>query len=137
MLNNNLVDTYFPINFRRNKFAEPYLNCWTLENPSNKYPSFVTPLSQGNKAVNSRTVQDASYIRLQTVRLSYNVPVQLIGASFLRSFQVYATGENLYTITSYDGVDPAVNPNNNANFRIDYNVYPSTTTYTLGVQMGF
>ena len=137
MLNNNLVDTYFPINFRRNKFAEPYLNRWTPENPSNKYPSFVTPLSQGNKAVNSRTVQDASYIRLQTVRLSYNVPVQLIGASFLRSFQVYATGENLYTITSYDGVDPAVNPNNNANFRIDYNVYPSTTTYTLGVQMGF
>lgn len=137
MLNNNLVDTYFPINFRRNKFAEPYLNRWTSENPSEKYPSFTNPLSQGNKAVNSRTVQDASYIRLQTVRLSYDVPVDLIGANFLRSFEIYATGENLYTITSYDGVDPAVNPNNNANFRIDYNVYPSTRTYTLGINLGF
>jgi hypothetical protein len=82
-------------------------------------------------------VQDASYIRLQTVRLSYDVPVDLIGANFLRSFEIYATGENLYTITSYDGVDPAVNPNNNANFRIDYNVYPSTRTYTLGINLGF
>src|SRR5690606_2366325 len=53
MLNNNLVDTYFPIQLRRNKLAEPYLNRWTPENPSNKYPSFVTPLSQGRKAVNS------------------------------------------------------------------------------------
>ena len=133
MLNNNLVGTYFPISFRRNRFAEPLLNRWTPENPSDKYPSFVAPLSQGRKGVNSRTIQDASYARLQTVRLSYDVPFE---TSLYRFLTIYGVAENLYTLTNYDGVDPAINPNNSATFRIDFNAYPSTTTFTLGVRLG-
>ncbi|WP_229239672.1 SusC/RagA family TonB-linked outer membrane protein [Echinicola soli] len=134
MLNNNLVDTYFPINFRRNKFAEPYLNRWTPENPSNEYPSFVNPTAQGQKEVNSYTIQDASYLRLNTLTLNYTIPMQ---SSTFRNAQVYITGTNLLTITDYDGVDPAVNPNGNANIRIDYNAYPTATSFLLGVKLGF
>ncbi|GGF25943.1 SusC/RagA family TonB-linked outer membrane protein [Echinicola rosea] len=134
MLNNNLVDTYFPINFRRNKFAEPYLNRWTPENPSNEYPSFVNPTAQGQKEVNSYTVQDASYLRLNTATLNYNIPLQ---SNTFRNAQVYVTGTNLLTITKYDGVDPAVNPNGNANIRIDYNAYPTAMSFLLGVKLGF
>ncbi|UCS91734.1 TonB-dependent receptor [Echinicola marina] len=135
MLNNNLVDTYFPINFRRNKFAKPYLNRWTPENPSTVYPSFVNPTGQGQKEVNSYTIQDASYLRLNTVTLNYNIPMQQ--SNTFRSAQVYVTGTNLWTITNYDGVDPAVNPNGNANIRIDYNAYPTATSFLLGVKLGF
>lgn len=136
MLNNNLVDTYFPVQFRRNKLAEPYLNRWTPENPSDRYPSFVTPLSQGQKAVNSYTVQDASYIRLKTVRLSYSFSPSTL-QNFLRSATVYVTGENLYTLTDYTGLDPAVNSNGNANARIDYNTYPLPRTFLAGIELGF
>ena len=132
MLNNNLVDTYYPVQFRRNKFAEPYLNRWTPENPSDEYPSFVNDL-QGETAVNSRTVRDASYIRLQTVRVSYRLPRW---SGMWRNMTVYAAADNLLTITDYEGVDPAVNPNSDANFRIDYNAYPLARSYTLGVQVG-
>lgn len=131
MLNNNLVLTYVPTSFRRNRFAEPLMNRWTPENPSDTYPSFVN--LQNEVALSSRTVQDASYVRLQTVRLNYKVPFE---TSLFRSLTVYAQGDNLYTITDYDGIDPAANSNNNANFRIDYNTYPSTRTYTLGVRLG-
>jgi len=93
----------------------------------------VAPLSQGRKGVNSRTIQDASYARLQTVRLSYDVPFE---TSLYRFLTIYGVAENLYTLTSYDGVDPAINPNNSATFRIDFNAYPSTTTFTLGVRLG-
>jgi len=134
MLNNNLVDTYFPINFRRNKFAEPYLNRWTPDNPSDKYPSFVNPTAQGQKEVNSYTIEDASYFRLNTVTLNYTVPVQ---SNTFRSVQVYVTGTNLWTLTNYSGVDPAVNPNGNANIRIDYNAYPTATSFLAGVKLGF
>ena len=134
MFNNNLVDNYFPINFRRNKFAEPMLNRWTPENPSNKYPSFVTPLSQGQKIVNSYTVQDASYIRLQSVTLSYKIPAI---NKFLKSGTVYVTGQNLLTITDYDGMDPAANPNGNANYRVDFNSYPLAKTVMFGVNIDF
>jgi TonB-linked SusC/RagA family outer membrane protein len=134
MFNNNLADVYFPVNFRRNKFAEPYLQRWTPTNPSNKYPSFVTPLSQGQKIVNSYTVQDASYIRLQTVTLSYNFPAL---NKVFRSGTVYITGQNLLTKTNYDGMDPAVNPNGNANYRVDFNSYPLSSTFLLGVNFDF
>lgn len=136
MLNVNMIDTFFPVNFRRNKLAEPYLNRWTPENPTNKWPSFVDPLSQGQKAVNSYTVQDASYIRLKTVRLSYSLPKSLLGGA-IRNASIYGMAENVFTIDDYIGPDPAVNPNANANFRIDWNAAPLVRTFTLGINLGF
>jgi TonB-linked SusC/RagA family outer membrane protein len=135
MLNNNLVDMYYPINFRRNKLADVYLNRWTPDNPTNEYPSFVNPTAQGKREVNTRTVEDASYIRLQTLRLSYNVPVQNVG--FMRNVSVYVTGQNLLTITDYKGVDPSANANGGAVLRIDYNSYPFARTFLAGVNIGF
>lgn len=134
MLNGNLIDSYFPINFRRNKFAEPYLNRWTPENPTNEYPSFVDPLKQGRKVVNSRTLSDASYVKLRTIRLSYRFPKF---DSLIQSLQLYVTAENLFTITDYVGLDPAVNPNSNSNFRMDFNAYPSARSFIFGAKIDF
>lgn len=134
MLNGNLIDSYFPINFRRNKFAEPYLNRWTPENPTNEYPSFVNPLKQGRKVVNSRTLSDASYVKLRTIRLSYRVPKF---SSLIQSLQLYVTADNLFTITDYVGLDPAVNPNSNSNFRMDFNAYPSARAFIFGAKIDF
>ncbi|UZR99487.1 SusC/RagA family TonB-linked outer membrane protein [Chondrinema litorale] len=134
MLNQNLVDTYFPINFRRNKIAEPYLNRWTEDNPSNKYPSFINPGGQGTKQANSYTIEDASYIRLKTVTLSYHLP-KLIDS--ISNASVYLTASNLFTITDYSGIDPAINTNGNAVSRIDYNAYPTAKSVLLGVKLSF
>lgn len=134
MLNNNLVDSMYPISFRRNKMATPYLNRWTPENLSNKWPSFVRPNAQGNKAVNSLTVEDASYVRLKRIRLSYRIPEGVLPT--ISSASIYATAENVFTITDYMGPDPSVNPNGNPNFRIDFNSVPLLRTYTLGVRVG-
>ncbi|MFH5885325.1 SusC/RagA family TonB-linked outer membrane protein [Halalkalibaculum sp. DA3122] len=133
ILNANKVETFYPINFRRNKFAEPFLNRWTPENPSNKYPSFVNPLAQGRKSINSFVVEDGSYIKLRTVRLSYTLPKIF---QSLRSAQIYVVGENLVTFTDYDGIDPAINPNGNANYRIDRNAFPTARTFMLGLKIG-
>lgn len=135
MLNGNLIDNYFPINFRRNKFSELYLNRWTEENPSNEYPSFENPLRFGRRVANSKTVQDASYVRLKTIRLSYTLPKKLL--SGIQGLQLYATAENLFTITDYIGLDPAVNPNNNANFRMDFNAYPTARSFIIGAKIDF
>lgn len=133
MLNNNMVDTYFPANLKRNRLAEPLLNRWTPSNPSAKYPSFVSPNAQGQKTVNSYTVEDASYLRLNTVRLSYQLPLK---GNALRSATIYVSGQNLLTVTDYTGYDPALNPNGSANFRIDWNAFPSARTFLLGVTIG-
>jgi TonB-linked SusC/RagA family outer membrane protein len=134
MLNNNLVDAYFPIQFRRNRFAEPYLNRWTAENPSDIYPSFINPNSQGSKLVNSYTVEDASYIRIRTVTLGYTFPTRLKN---LENLSINLTAENLFTFTNYSGYDPTVSPNGGAFNRIDFNAYPVSRNIILGFSANF
>ncbi|MFC4870295.1 SusC/RagA family TonB-linked outer membrane protein [Negadavirga shengliensis] len=136
MLNNNLVDTYFPIQLRRNKLAEPYLNRWTPENPSDTYPSFVTPLGQGRKVINTRTVEDASYLRLKTIRLNYAWQRPLLGG-LAKAANFYVTAENLMTWTNYSGVDPAVNSNGSATANIDFNTFPLARTFMAGISVTF
>ncbi|MGQ8338936.1 TonB-dependent receptor [Sunxiuqinia sp. A32] len=134
MMNNNMADSYFPINFRRNKLAEPYLNRWTPENPTNKYPSFVNPNGQGAKGVNSYTVEDASFIRLKTVKLSYDFRIK---NRVFKNATVYVTGQNLLTFSDYSGYDPSTNSNGDPSLKIDYNSYPVARTYLVGVEIGF
>lgn len=136
MLNGNLLENYFPRSgVRINRLAEPFINRWTPQNPTNEQPSYLN-VNQLGQAVNSRTVVDASYIKLQTVRLSYNIPLRVIDG-LVRSAEVYVSGQNLITFSDYEGFDPALNPNGNANFRVDWNGYPSATTYMLGINISF
>jgi TonB-linked SusC/RagA family outer membrane protein len=136
MINGNLLEQYYPRSgVRVNRFAEPFLNRWTPQNPTNDQPSYLG-LSQQGQAVNSKTVVDASYIKLQSVRLGYTLSMDLIKNTF-RSIEIYATGINLATFSDYQGFDPALNPNGSANFRIDWNGYPSATTFLLGFNIGF
>jgi TonB-linked SusC/RagA family outer membrane protein len=134
VLNNTAVDSYFPVSFRRNKLADLYLNRWTPENPTNKYPSFVNPTSQGQQTINSRTVESASYLRLQSVRLSYDVKLK---TKAIKGLQVYATGQNLFTITNYSGIDPAVNSIGDDILKIDYSSYPMTRSFIFGLNAQF
>jgi TonB-dependent starch-binding outer membrane protein SusC len=135
MHNVNLVDTYFPVNFRRNKFAEPYLNRWTASNPTNDYPSMVNPNGQGNKGINSWTVLDASYIKIRNVKLGYTVPVNNV--AFINRANIYVSGQNLMTFTDYPGFDPANNANGESSAKIDYNSYPAARTIMVGVELSF
>ncbi|RNL91982.1 TonB-dependent receptor [Sinomicrobium pectinilyticum] len=136
-LNGNLINTYSPNNFRRNRIADPLLNRWTPDNPTNKYPSFVNPTSQGgaNALINSRTVEDASYWRLQSVRLGYQFSPETLG--FINNLSIYVTGQNLLTVTDYSGVDPAANASGRNTTALDFNAYPVPRTYLIGLNIEF
>lgn len=135
LLYNSMVDAYFPISLRRNKLAEPYLNRWTAANPTNDYPSFVHPVIQGQRQVNSRTVMDASYLRLQSVRLDYTILPK--GQKAIKNLTVYVTGQNLFIVTDYKGIDPSTNSTGNAVQRVDFSSYPYTKTFIFGISAGF
>ncbi len=87
-------------------------------------------------SLNSLIVEDASYWKIQTVRLSYKLPSALLKGT-LRSVEVYVSGLNLATFTDYQGIDPSLNPYGTANFRIDWNGYPSARTLMFGLNIGF
>lgn len=135
LLNINVIESLYPANFRRNRLAEQALNRWTPENTGTVWPSGVNPNAYGGSKVTSLVLQDASYIRLKNVQLSYNVPIENIG--FLSSLRLYATGQNLFTLTDYIGFDPEANSFGRSNVRVDYSSYPLARTFLLGLNARF
>lgn len=135
MLNSSLVDSYYPVDFRRNKLAELYLNRWTPDNPTNEYPSFIPGDVQGSRNVTNKTVEDASYLRLQSVQLSWKLP--LPKNKLINSATVFVSGQNLHTFTKYSGTDPAANAIGDNILRVDYNTYPLVRTFTGGINIQF
>ena len=129
-----ITKSFYPNNFRRNRIAEQILDRWTSQNPDAKFPSAVNPFAYGGGKVNSLVVQDASYIRLKNIQLAYNIPSDKI--DFIESLRFSITGQNLITITDYEGFDPEANSFGRGNTRIDYSSYPNAKTVILGVKIG-
>ncbi|GAB3931693.1 SusC/RagA family TonB-linked outer membrane protein [Larkinella terrae] len=135
VFNLNRTESENPISFRRNRLAESYTDRWTPTNPTNANSSGIAPKVAYATNINSRAVEDASFIRLKNIQLAYNVPLEKL--KFIRSAQVYVTGQNLFTITNYTGSDPEVSAFGTSNVRADYNAYPLTRTYTVGLNLTF
>ena len=80
-------------------------------------------------------VEDASFVKLDYISLSYDFNVSKI--SWLKKLSLFASANNVFTITGYTGVDPETTVNG-LSFGIDqYNVYPKTRAYTAGVKVTF
>jgi len=94
-----------------NQFAEN-ANRWTPTNPSNDYPRAYYNQrgdpGQGLPRISSRLIEDASFLRLKTVALTYNLPAKLTKKAGLGGLQFNVSAQNLYTWTKYTGIDPEV-----------------------------
>ncbi|MEJ7692377.1 TonB-dependent receptor [Daejeonella sp.] len=134
ILNQNLLEAIFPNDPLRNQLADPILNRWTPTNPTNKWPSAVGYNTYSAQKINTLTVENASYIRLKNVSLSYQIPLGKFKA--INSARVFVTGQNLKTWTDYSGYDPEVSVNGDGNVRADFNAYPLARTYLFGLTIG-
>lgn len=80
----------------------------------------------------SKDIQDASFLRLRNVKLSYSIPVQIVQKTNLfKSIDIFVQAENLFTWTSWRGLDPE---NNRVYGRFEY---PNARTYTAGINVNF
>ncbi|MEO9004630.1 MAG: SusC/RagA family TonB-linked outer membrane protein, partial [Ginsengibacter sp.] len=128
------------------------LNRWTPQNQNSDIPGIIDdrtreqagligtvsfPTSTGNTL--SRYVEDGSYIRLKNVTLNYNFPTSFIHRLKLNNLKVFVGVTNLITLTKYTGFDPEVSSftGNDAQLGSDYNNYPSSRTYSLGLNVSF
>lgn len=135
-LDANIIESLYPTNFDRNRIAKYYLDRWTPDNPGAQYPSGINPSSYGGAlAVNSLTVTDASFLRLRTITLSYTIPLQKKG--IVDNASIYVSGDNLLTLTDFEGFDPDANASGSSVLRTSYNSYPLNRTFRLGVNLVF
>ncbi|GIM50809.1 SusC/RagA family TonB-linked outer membrane protein [Capnocytophaga stomatis] len=113
------------------------LNRWRTPGQVTDIPRAVR--GTNNIFASSRWVEDGSYLRVKSVTLSYNVPVQSLEKLGIRKIQPYFTAQNLLTFTNYKGFDPEVNQftGNQPIFGIDWGTYPQTKTFIFGLNVEF
>ncbi len=86
----------------------------------------------------AEAVEDASWIRLREVNLSYNFKSLLKNVSWLSSLQVFFTGNNLWLSTPYRGIDPETSLVGAGNGQgMDYFNMPGKKSYQFGFRVGF
>ncbi len=80
----------------------------------------------------SKDIQEASFMRLRNLKLNYSIPATLLQSTkILRSADIFIQGQNLYTWTSWRGLDPE---NNRQYGRFEY---PNARKYTAGINLNF
>lgn len=129
---------------KRNLDATPYdqnltidqLRRWRNPGDVTDIPKLVKTDPMLNYAVSSRFVEDASYIRLQNIALSYQIPRTLLSRVKITNAVIGLSAVNLLTWGSYTGYDPEVSASTNALAAgIDRGAFPRTRTYNLSLNI--
>ena len=83
-------------------------------------------------------MEEADWVRLKEVSLSYSLPKNLLEKTFLNNVEIYGTGTNLWLLTPYTGIDPNSSLIGAGNgLGMDYFNMPGKKTYTFGLRLSF
>jgi TonB-linked SusC/RagA family outer membrane protein len=98
-----------------------------------------TPVRVQRWWLHSWAVEDGSYLRINNLTLGYSLPKTVINKIKLTTFRVFATVNNLATLTSYSGFDPDVTARRNDPLTpgVDFAAYPRSRTWVFGVNVTF
>ena len=104
-------------------------NAWTPENPYNsKYPILRNNANSKNQVASDAFVHNAAYLRCKNLQLGYTVPKRVSQKFFVENLKVYTSIDNLFTISSFPGLDPEIAANVG---------YPSIRQYSVGINVSF
>ena len=107
-------------------YTDRVLDSWDGEGSTNSVPR-VSFTDNGSSRVSDIFVENASYLRLKNVEVGYTFTFEnMIGVGNIR---VYASGQNLLTLTNYTGLDPE------STDLIDYGTYPQSITVLAGINV--
>ncbi len=108
------------------------LDAWSPQNPNGKVPVISTSDSNGNFNASDFYVENGSYLRLRNITLGYTLPAVLTNKFKTGAVRIYATSNNLFTITKYSGFDPEIGMDN---FGLDAGRYPQARSFMLGLSI--
>jgi hypothetical protein len=111
---------------------------WHGEGTSNDIPRVShTDLNQNFARFSDYFVEDGSYMRLKNIQLGYSLPQTVLDRFGLTKCRFYVSGQNVLTITGFDGVDPEVAGNSVLNYGFSGWTYPVLPTYLIGANITF
>lgn len=108
-------------------------NHWRYEGHVTDMPRIAYGDPMGNSRFSDRWIEDGSYLRLKTLRLSYRVPVNF---SWLQGLTVWAEAVNLFTLTKYLGNDPEFSIGRGVMYQgIDCGNLAQSRAFTFGLKI--
>ena len=123
------------------RFFEESNGLYTVYNQSRrllydrwKKPGDITDIPRYGEVaqLDDRFLENASFMRLKNLSLAYTLPQSLLKKSkFFTSARIYIQGQNLWTITGFNGLDPEVASN------VYQAQYPATRQFTFGAELSF
>lgn len=122
-------DTFFLCNAAQGNSqnqAVEMLDVWTKPGDVTMYPNASETIQ-----FDSRLIEDASFMRLKNLTLTYALPQNILDMVRLHNVVFHFTGRNLWTITKFNGYDPEPQTNVYA-FK-----YPNTRQYEFGLEVAF
>ena len=109
------------------------VNRWTVDGQVTDIPAIAFGDPVGNSRFSDRWIEDGSYLKVKSIKLSYNVPVT---TSWLQGLTIWCAAENVYTLTDYEGNDPEFSVNNNILYQgVDAGLLPQSRSFHLGVKV--
>ena len=108
----------------------------------NRYKSAVNPVYGGQLSKSQEPVavsyylENGDYLKLDNFNLGYTFNTRNV--KYLDKARVFVSGENIFCLTAYKGIDPEMSTGSRFAFGVDYrNKYPTIRTFTLGVNITF
>ncbi len=135
ILNGNLLVESNAQGGSNNIRPEAYLDAWSTTNPTGKYPR-VGSLTATN-VPSDRLIENGSFFRLNNVTIGYDFDMP--EKSFFTSFKLFASGNNLLTITNYSGYDPELTSflYDGTILGVDWVGTPNTSSFVIGANIKF
>lgn len=132
-------------NMLARNFANEYIETYGAEayyeyiNSVNSGKTIYNPASVTQRPLTSWDVEDASFLRLQTVSIGYTLPKAFTQRLKMQNVRIYATGYNLFCFTGYSGVDPEVDCCTSTPMTpgVDYAAYPKSFSVVGGINVTF
>lgn len=104
-------------------------NAWTPENPyGSKYPILRNNANSKNNIACDAFIHNASYLRCKNIQLGYSIPQHITQKFFVENLKIYTSIDNLFTITSFPGLDPEIAATVG---------YPAVRQYSIGLNVSF
>ena len=112
------------------------LNAWSPTNTGATIPALTMVDNNNETRMSNYFVEDGSYLKLKYLKLAYQLPKNIASKLYASNISVFGQVENIFTITSYKGLDPEVILGGYG-ARVDSGLYPRARTFTLGLNLTF
>lgn len=112
------------------RFVQEYIDV-------NSTATVFNPTDIGKKVTHSYFIEDGSFLRLQDITIGCTIPKQLTRKLGIENFRLFLSGYNLFILTNYTGYDPEVDVQSGLTPGVDYNRYPRSRNFVVGLNLTF